>query len=865
MLTQPATQNNAGNEVLTFVPAREKIAATPTGNTTAVKLTEIKVDPQNVPQYDPNNNNLVSRSGIVMDPATGYAVEDYSQVSIELDSSMAEDANTSSAPFAKSQTISDYPTMNNPDPSKSGRMSIIPGAHSTSPQNWTEIADVKRGPLDSHPSQQGKTYTAWTGDYKAWGRKWKLVEFFDANGKPEKRPVKMGNWVKSTYGSNYFLEDDAGLSFMGLEHDEINNPGFSLPVSSYWDIDDAHLLDNDPAVHNGTPGNPKNVGSRWAYPARFSLRNNGEGRMDSASIRRYSGRLSMGYSRDGDGETPQAFLKLVNKALESDNPTDWEAVFASGRNRIAYFKNRRDGGLAAWKSAKNKAPGRGRSLSGPKAIQEITFAGEQVEMTQEILAKYITPEIWARIRETERLRRSQTAKGVNRRRAVQQLIESGAYPKKSKPVGGVVSTELPPRINPDGTPNPRTAQQLIDLVNENQATGLIDSTDVRVIAEVPLDAVDIEYLASISEAYENQTLKRRTNPAGSSLGANATKDRYTHGQAWEDAGYNDAPVAVSREEIPAILNAVDSNGDPVFLPIIRGLRGAGNPQTRQGFVDTYAVGERWIPGEGGTAHGNGENFTHNGNGVASYHGSDGGSITAFLPLSANIAVEDDLDRVQTALHEILWSLDYGLRQPGDTSTVKGKNIFASDHGNILSLPKSSLNPTNVQQHVDALKATPIGSLVQNNDTGRIKNAEIKAQVESMRDRMVDWYLQLENSYDKTLPMDDALNTRVRMAQRTLLHADATTIATLLGFDAVVADGNRALDNDVSSSQIFKSIRKSHSGLNPGSIGSTNHINILNRTAIAVSVDGWQLDDLADTVNDATLPDGSSIYGWGTSS
>lgn len=867
VLTQPASQNSAGNEVLTFVPAREKIVATQTGNATAVKLVDIKVDPQNVPQYNPNNNNLVSRSGIIMDPATGYAVEDYSQVSIELDSSMAEDANTSSAPYKKSQTISDFPTMNNPDPSKSGRMSIIPGAHSTSPQNWTEIADIKRGPLDSHPSQQGKTYTAWTGDYKNWGRKWKLVEFFDANGKPEKRPVPMGTWAKSSWGNQWRLEDDNGLTQMGLVHDEVNNPGFSLPVSSYWDIDDAHILDTDSNVHDGTPGNPKNVGSRWAYAARFSQRNNGEGRLNSNSIRRYSGQLSSSYRRDNDNETPQAFLQLVNKALASDNATDWEAVFASGRNRIAYFKNRRDGGLAAWKAAKNKTPGRGRALSGPKAIQEITFAGEQVEMTQEILAKYITPEIWGRIRETERLRRSQTAKGVNRRRAVQQLIESGAYPKKSKPVGGVVSTDLPPRMNPDGTPNPRTAQQIIDLVNENQATGLIDSTDVRVIAEIPLDAVDIEYLASVSEAFENKTLKRRTNPTGLSLGqsSNTNNQRYIHGQAWEDAGYNDAPVAVSREEIPALLNAVDSNGEPVFLPIIRGLRNSGNPQTRQGFVDAYAVGERWIPGEGGMAHGNGENFTHNGNGVSAYHGSDGGSITAFLPVSANIAVEDDLDRVQTAIHEILWSLDYGLRQPGDDSTVNGKNIFRSEHGNILSLPKSSLNPANVQQHTDALKATSIGSLVQGNDTGRIKNAEIKSQVEAMRDRMVDWYLQLENSYDKTLPMSDAQNTRIRLAQRTLLHADATTIATLLGFDAVVADGNQALENEVSNLQIINSIRKSNSGLNPGNIGSTNHINILNRTAIAVSVDGWQLDDLADVVNDATLPDGKSIYGWGTSS
>ena len=865
VLTQPTSQNSVGNEVLTFVPAREKIVTTQTGNTTAVKLVDIKVDPQDVPQYDPNNNSLVSRSGIVMDPATGYAVEDYSQVSIELDSSMAEDANTSSAPYKKSQTISDFPTMNDPDPSKSGRMSIIPGAHSTSPQNWTEIADIKRGPLDSHPSQQGKTYTAWTGDYKNWGRKWKLVEFFDANGNPEKRPVKMGNWTNNTYNNQFRLEDDQGLAYMGLVHDQANNPGFSLPVNSYWDIDDAHLLDTDPSVHDGTPGNPKNVGSRWAYATRFSQRNNGEGRLDSSAVRRYSGYLSSGYRRDGDNETPQAFLQLVNKAIASDNPTDWESVFASGRNRIAYFKNRRDGGLAAWKAAKNKTPGRGRALSGPKAIQEITFAGEQVEMTQEILARYITPEIWGRIRETERLRRSQTAKGVNRRRAVQQLIESGAYPKKSKPVGGVVSTDLTPRMNPDGTANPRTAQQLIDLINENQATGLIDSTDVRVIPEVPLDAVDIEYLASISEAYENKTLKRRTNPTGSSLGANASNSRYIHGQAWEDAGYNDAPVAVSREEIPAMLNAVDSNGEPVFLPIVRGLRNSGNPQTRQGFVDTYSVGERWIPGEGGQAHGNGENFTHNGNGVASYHGSDGGSITAFLPVSANIGVEDDLERVQTAIHEILWSLDFGLRQPSDSSIVKGKNIFESTHGNILSLPQSSLNPTNVQQHTDALKQTPIGSLKQGNDTGRIKNAEIKAQVESMRDRMVDWYLQLENSYDKTLPMDDAQNTRIRMAQRTLLHADTTVIATLLGFDAVVADGNQALENEVSNMQIIKSIRNTHSGLNPGNIGSTNHINILNRTAIAVSVDGWQLDDLADTVNEATLPDGKSIYGWGTSS
>ena len=220
-----------------------------------------------------------------------------------------------------------------------------------------------------------------------------------------------------------------------------------------------------------------------------------------------------------------------------------------------------------------------------------------------------------------------------------------------------------------------------------------------------------------------------------------------------------------------------------------------------------------------------------------------------------------MKRIRNAVHEILWSLDHGLRQPNDSAIVRGRNIFESTHGNILGLPKSSLNPTNIQQHLDALKTSNVGSLAQDKQSGRFLNAQLKDEMEAGRDKLINWYLQLENMYDKSLPMSDPLNVRIRMAQRTLLHADETTVPTLLGYDAVVADGNMSLKDVANTREIFKEIRKEHSGINAGSIGSTNHINILNRTAIAVSIDGWQLDDFADVVNDAMLPDGSTIYNW----
>jgi len=123
------------------------------------------------------------------------------------------------------------------------------------------------------------------------------------------------------------------------------------------------------------------------------------------------------------------------------------------------------------------------------------------------------------------------------------------------------------------------------------------------------------------------------------------------------------------------------------------------------------------------------------------------------------------------------------------------------------------------------------------------------------------YVQLEDMYDRTSPMNSQENIKVRMAQRALMHADPTTIATLLGADVVVTDGAEDLANgEITTRDIFRVVRTKMAGdlgahySSRGGIGTINHINVLNRSAVIVSQDGWEIDEIIDIINDVNNPD-----------
>ena len=117
-------------------------------------------------------------------------------------------------------------------------------------------------------------------------------------------------------------------------------------------------------------------------------------------------------------------------------------------------------------------------------------------------------------------------------------------------------------------------------------------------------------------------------------------------------------------------------------------------------------------------------------------------------------------------------------------------------------------------------------------------------------------------------MSDPRNIRIRNAQRTIMHADYTTMAILLGFDAMVAGGggNSGVDANKGNNtkEILESVIRHHGkgatrSSRDGSVGTTNHIMILNRSAIIVSNDPWHVDDYVETVNQVLDINGQPIY------
>lgn len=898
-LVQPdLTPDQAGTPtVVQLQDARELIAikmaaATPIDPNAPPVITnpkDIVVDPANIPAYDPTNINLEDKSGVLVDVNTGFAVEDYANAVITVDSALPEDAAKSATPFPKSTTARDYPQRRS-SVKGAKQVPVIPGVSPGAPASWSDSADERRG--SPTLNTDGKALSSFGVSARRWARKWKYIEHKDANGQPELRAVRMET-IGDPNSSNYRLRsnDDNDLGEFGLKPDP-SNSGFSLPTYGYYDLEDAYDLENDPTLWEGKPGEPKpfqkSTGRGYVYTPRFSDDTGNTTRYQSRQIRRTSGGIGMTGkhrwwgSREGEEHSPKKFLVTLNTALKSDAESDWGTVWESGKSRIAYWSNRRDAALAAWRRSKDKTTN--DSGKSGRYMQDLIFSGEQVQMTQEALARHITPEIFARLRENERARRVVVSKSLNKRRTIQELLRSGRYRKASKPVATGIESELMPRVDANGTVSKRTAQEIISAVVENQATGLIDTTDPRIQPVIRLDDEDIEYLASISNSFESGSFMRR---AETTPDPDVSRDEFARdGTAWEYGGYNDRPVVVARDEISDLLSATEADGTPVVFPILRGLGNRTGDEERKGFIERFTRGARWIPGSGGTAHGNGENFM--GNPVNnSFHDNDGdGSILAFVPNTAKMMTEDDGDLIQTQVHEAVWALDYAVRQAAEQQLRVSqdswtKTIYVSTHGDgILQSAPGSIDPTD-----DAafdLHVTRLTTALDNDRNGRsgtarsgassrYQNQQVKDYIKAHVDKLVDMWVQLEKSYDRSLPYDSAANVRIRQAQRSIMHGNTTTMMTLLGVDAYTADGATSFTNgEISTKEILTTVRNLHGGrgsayasgrnaYNEHGIGSTNHINILNRSAIIVAQDPWNVEQASDLINDVRDANGNPIY------
>lgn len=848
---------------------------------------DIVVDPVNIPVYDPTNSDLEDKSGVLVDVNTGYAVEDYANAVITVDSALPEDASKSAAPFPKSTTTREYPQRRS-SVKGAKQVPVVPGVSPDAPANWSESADERRGAPTLNTD--GKSLSSFSVSTRRWARKWKYIEHKDANGQPELRAVRMetpGDPNSPNY--RYQSDETKDLDVFGLENDP-QNPGYSIPTYGYYDLEDAHNLENDPTLWEGKPGEPKRFpksnGYGSVYTPRFADDTSNTSRITSRNLRRNSGSTGMTgkqrwWNREGEENSPKKFLVELNTALRSDTEADWEKVWESGKSRIAYWSNRRDAALAAWKRSKDKTTG--DSGKSGRYMQDLIFSGEQVQMTQEALARHITPEIFARLREQERTRRVQVSKSLNKRRTIQELLRSGRYRKASKPVATGIESELMPRVDANGTLSKRTAQEILSAVVENQATGLIDTTDPRIQPVIKLDDEDIEYLASINEAWESASFTRRSESTPDADGA-LTSDFARDGTAWEYGGYNDRPVVVAREEISDLLSATEADGTPVVYPILRGLGSRNGNDERKGFIERFTKGSRWIPGRGGTAHGNGDNFM--GNPVNnSYHDTESdGSILAFVPNTAKVMTKDDAEFIHTQVHEAVWALDHAIRQSAEQQLNVGvggriKPIYKSDHGDgILRSAPGSIDPTDdtaFDAHIMRLTTAldndrnSRSGTARTGASGRYQNQQVKDYLKAHVDKLIDMWVQLEKSYDRSLPYDSPANVRVRQAQRTIMHADSTIIMTLLGADAYTADGADSFQNgELSTKEIMTTVRNLHGGRstayvsggsNDHGIGSSNHINILNRSAIIVAQDPWNVGQASDLINDVKDANGNSIY------
>jgi hypothetical protein len=350
------------------------------------------------------------------------------------------------------------------------------------------------------------------------------------------------------------------------------------------------------------------------------------------------------------------------------------------------------------------------------------------------------------------------------------------------------------------------------------------------------------------------------------------------GAVWQFNGFNSFPVLASREEIIEMLKEVETDGQPRYVVISRGVGGKQRaPASVQlQMVNDALTGDRFIPGQGGNASGRGEYWSQSPSAWKSYHGHQGGSMVAVLSQESRLVNRKQFGSIfggegggnSGESYEALWSLYNALGAP---NAPNGTN---SSHGqsSIYGIPVDSLklNPNSktlssqqiveLDAHIDRLtaKGTPVApgqrpdaswgavTIEGMNRDGRLDRNMREAlfpgiseaaamsvdelrEIEETKDLWNAWLQQrmthvsdlVKMLEDESAGLQSATdnNKKIIRAIRSQLFMRGENIATMMGYDGFAAEG--ISDSSITPSQIWKH------ALN----GSIGRIIMLNRSSM----------------------------------
>jgi hypothetical protein len=540
----------------------------------------------------------------------------------------------------------------------------------------------------------------------------------------------------------------------------------------------------------------------------------------------------------------------------------------------------RDNALSGWRRELSTNKRRN------KGLQDIyIFQGAIAEQAAHLLERHIVnnPPALAAIENAIRTGMEDRAKRSNERTRRVALRAAQGLPRAE----GLYDNQ-PSILNPWNSPTPpqslRTASEIINIRDDHRAQTMFEFITHGAPATISDEQIDL--LDILGEIYDTGLANPGqpiVGPPGSRIDGIVYPDHGTAhvGAVWQYNGFNSFPVLASREEIVEMLKEMDSNGEPKYVVISRGLGGKNRePASKQlQMVNDALTGDRFIPGQGGNASGRGEYWSQSPSAWSTYHGHKGGTMVGVISQDSKLVNRKQFGAIFGGEHprgtgtdgesyESLWALYNALGAPdapGGTNPVHGE---FSTYGipvdslklNLNSRTLSSQQIAELDAHIDRLtaKGTAVapgqkpdstwgtatiegmnrdGRLDRNMKEALFPSASDAAsmsmeELQEIEDTKELWnaWMQQRMTYisdlaklleDESAGLQGAVdnNKKILRAMRSHIFMRGENVATMMGYDGFAAEGIN--DSSITPSQIWKH------ALN----GSIGRIVMLNRSSM----------------------------------
>lgn len=385
-------------------------------------------------------------------------------------------------------------------------------------------------------------------------------------------------------------------------------------------------------------------------------------------------------------------VELMSKTVDVNSPSQNldEAREKADSAWVNAHKNIQSIYMTASKTRNNALEILNGNPRNKKALRDYLESGAIAETAELLLQEHFidNPRF---LRAATKERRKFLEKQANKRNLRKLQEEKRAALRQSG--GGIggrnsgVFDDSPEILDPHGEPTPqptRAIGEIVSLVESHKADSMFINP-VSGLTELTDEQIEVlNNLETLSERggvglpgtpYEDLQIGQ-----GSSSQIEAAKLAHF----WYYNGYNSLPVLISEDELLDAITEVDDAGLPEVIPITRGLGGSGDSITRAQFAADYLRGERFIPGVGGQAVGQGDYYTlHPGNSSWRSYRGDGSTLVTLVPRNAKLENRDGFKRVfhlprKAVLGNLMKRLFAGYKyNPADTSLPEDEAPVAS--------------------------------------------------------------------------------------------------------------------------------------------------------------------------------------------